>query len=168
MTRTMKQISCFLLIATMVFSMLAIPGLAANTCSSISGSGDCGEVTTFTAKTNGKWTNGSITLKGTKGTSHYTTVSGTVKEYSIYGYYTVSAKNTKTGKIEVEKYWENSSSVKIKLKKNTTYEITVRAYEGAMIQARRIFKGGFGDTTAKWDSAPTWSAVKTKNVTYCR
>ena len=105
MTRTMKQISCFLLIATMVFSMLAIPGLAANTCNSISGSGDCGKVTTFTATTNGKWTNGSITLKGTKGTYSSYTWSNEEKTHSIYGYYKVTAKNTKTNKVEFSKKW---------------------------------------------------------------
>lgn len=168
MTRTMKQISCFLLMFAMVFTMLVIPSHAANTCSSISGSGDCGATTTFTATTNGKWTNGSITLKGTKGTSHRTKASGAVQSYSIYGYYRVTAQNMKTGKVEFSKNWENSGSIRIKLKKNTTYKITVQAYQGNEIHARRLGKGGFGDLFATWDSAPSWSAVKTKNVTYCR
>lgn len=164
MTRTMKQLSCFLLVFTMVISMLAIPGLAANTCSSISGSGDCGAKTTFIAKTNRNWTNGSITLKGTKkGTYSRYTATGTT-ENTCYGYYLVTATNQKTGKIEVEKEWKNSSSLKIRLKKNTSYKIEVWAYEAHQIHAFRIFNGGF----CRWTSAPTWSAVKTRNVTYCR
>lgn len=166
MTRTMKQLSCFLLIATMVFSMLAIPSLAANTCNSISGSGDCGKVTTFTATTNGKWTNGSITLKGTKGTYSSYTWSNEEKTHSIYGYYKVTAKNTKTNKVEFSKKWENSSSIKIKLKRNSTYQITVRSYSGPEILTCR--NGDFGKSFAKWDSAPSWSAVTTKHVTYCK
>lgn len=167
MTRTMKQISCFLLIFTMVISMLAIPGLAANTCSSISGSGDCGVKTTFIAKTNRNWTNGSITLKGTRGTYSYTIYGATgayTKTNSAFGYYLVTAKNLKTGKIEVEKQWKNSSSLKIRLKKNTSYQIQVWAYDVGQTHLSRLFKGGFD----KWTSAPTWSAVKTRNVTYCR
>ena len=166
MTRTMKQISCFLLVFTMVISMLAIPGLAANTCSSISGSGDCRAVNTFTATTNRNWTNGSITLKGTRGTYSYTAygVGGaSTKTNSAFGYYLVTAKNLKTGKIEVKKEWKNSSSLKIRLKKDTSYQIQVRAFDEYQNNASRLFKGGFGN----WTSAPTWSAVKTRNVTYC-
>ena len=161
----MKQFTSFFLVIVVFCSIFSISSLAANVCSSVSGSGNCESSTSFEATTGKGWIRGqTITLTGTKGTYRLEYAPNPDKVHSSYGFYEVRVYDTKTGKTTISD-WRNKKSIKIKLpEKNRKYIITVKARSASYIEQNTIQWAGF----RRWTKAPTWSASRTANVTYCK
>ena len=165
MTKTMKQVTSFFLAIIVFVSVLSFSSLAANQCKNVGGSGNCESSSSFTAITGKGWIRGqTITLTSTKGSFNLIYAPNPEKVYKAYGYYQVTVCDTKTNK--VTRYdWNGKKTIKIKLPdKNRKYRITVTARDRSYIEQCRIISwGGF----MGWLYAPTWSATRTANVTYC-
>ena len=145
----LKSITCLLLITLTLVSCFVLPSSAA-TCSS-------GKYTrTITVKTySSYWYPGSssITLKQTKGTIAYSKINiwgqhvgtRTTKEY---GCWDVSVRATDGSHSYTKQF--NGSSVKLTLKPNKTYKITVSydSWQENFIMMKRV--------NSRWTAYPTW------------
>ena len=164
--KTKRIIAAFLIVLSLIALMVPVFASAAGqVCSSVSGSGACNAKKTFTVTTNNKWLLAKkyVQISVTPGKAVYSGVSN--KEYSHYGCYNVKVVDTSTGKTVSNKSYKNTDSFKITLpKRNTTYEVTITAWNSTSLHLYNTIKyGGF----SRWKSAPTWTAIKDNNVTYC-
>lgn len=128
MTKIKKTASAIVVIATLlttIFSLFSVPVSAAK-----SSCGTATQVITVTTRENW-WIPGaeSITLKQTKGlcektTTNWLTRKKNLKQSKVYATWTVSVKATDGSDNQTKTL--NGASLKIKLKPNKTYTITVK------------------------------------------
>ena len=152
------------LITIMCISFFAstVPSSAAtNVCGDIQG--NCLSNDSFTVTTGKGWFNNQyITLTQTKGKLRYARPTFTDVKYKTvtqYATYYVTVVDKSTGKyVMKDKTWK-SGSMKIKLKKNTKYSVTLRP--------EKYYTYWFVYSMDKWTKAATWRVKKTKNCTYC-
>ncbi len=161
--RSKKVFAMLLAIVIAVGTMISVNTQevnAADYCTKISG--NYGSAKTFTVDTGKRFLlSDYIALKASAGKLKYWTI-GIPRTKDIYGRYTIKIYDVSSKKAET-KTWKDSKSIKIKLKKNRTYKITVTpipAYAWAdynvKMQAREVTKN------------PTWTVYKTKGVNACR
>lgn len=151
-------IACIL---AMVIALIAGIGdvNAANVCSEIYG--DCNYEETFNVTTGaGCCNNQSVKLTQTKGVHKYELMMlngskyKTKKQYGIY-YITVTDENG--NEILSNEKW-SGKTFKIKLSKNTSYDITVTP-------ETNYGYGVYADDG--WQTDSTWKVSRTKNCTFC-
>ena len=151
-------IACIL---AMVIALIAGIGdvNAANVCSEING--DCNYEETFNVITGAGWCNNqSVKLTQTKGVHKYELMMlngskyKTKKQYGIY-YITVTDENG--NEILSNEKW-SGKTFKIKLSKNTSYDITVTP-------ETNYGYGVYADDG--WQTDSTWVVSRTKNCTFC-
>ena len=152
-----------LCIAT-ILSLCMVYAVADNVCSEITGNGEPSSSVTFTVTTKSNWGSNDLSITQNKGKAWTNTMGS---QYDAYGLYKVTYTN-KDGK-EKTKYFTDDK-VKLDLKPNQTYTVTVKAYDRTSINEVRsydthyLFKGGFGS----WKTAPTWKVSAQKNVELCQ
>lgn len=134
-----------------------------NVCKTVKG--NTGSTVTFTVKTGKKEPGGiKVTLTPSKGVinrkNKFTGKASTEKCYGLYGIYLT---NEKTGKTTITTMY--SKKVTLTLSENTTYTIKVKPLNDNLYLELGFcnfwyYKG--------WKTNATWSATKTKNVTFCQ
>lgn len=146
-----KIIALFLLVITL-FSCLVLPASAATTSSGTS-------TRTITVVTKGNWSypgSESITLKQTKGTFTYTKWNEKTATKSIYGTWKITVAAT-DGTHTYSKTW-NNGSIKLTLKANKTYKITI-AYNSYVDTINQVSYSNFC-----WKTRPSWKVSSTWKV----
>lgn len=114
--------------------------------------------TTITVTTNSKWSLLSPYIKLQQNKAEYTyTKFGKTKTGSMYGVFNVTIKDCNTGKVTTKKF--DGKTLKISLKRNTTYKITV-AYDSTKMQIKTYCKM----TNFKWKTTPNWWVSKAVRV----
>jgi hypothetical protein len=142
-------------------SLLAVSASAANVCEDISGSSAASS--SFTVKTGSRWlSKDKITITQTKGIlTYYDRWDNSDESMSTYDVYTVAVQAN--GSSTVDYYTLKKKSLSIKLKKNTTYTVTVKPGSHAALQFKCALTGAING----WDTYPTWSVTSTKGIISC-
>ena len=161
-----------------VFEMPIKASAASNACALVKGDGDdYNRWITFIVQTGKK--SAKINFTQTKGIMAYG--DGTGLDSKTYGAYTIEVINQKTGKSE-KVYWKYTSNYTLKLDKNTTYTIKVKAYTPTTIGKQQNLKTSTSFITNVirwlcgvkpdhsqwyWEKAPTWKVKSTSYVNWC-
>ena len=166
---------CFMMAIT-AFSGLALAG---NVCGEITGTSE--EAKTFTVNTGSRWLARKDVLKltQTKGTMkiwHLLEKPNSSNEKKMYEQYTVTVEKLDGSKVVKTKTYEwDSSSLKIKLDKDSIYHVTVTSYwaahKGKYIGGT-LFNpyGGVGGITwmpEGWIKHSSWQVSATKGILSC-
>ena len=157
--KQVKRAFAMLMCVAMVLSLCTMFAGAANVCSEITGTGKPSESVTFTVETNSKWGNNNLKLTQTKGKA---SLYWSDREPEVYGRYTVTYKAD--GAKEKSKSF-TGSEVKLDLKPNKTYTVTVTAYS---YESLHVLIGVTGGGFHSWSTAPVWKVSAQKNVTLCK
>lgn len=156
--KNIKKLIALLMIIVTVLSMFSVFAFAAT-------SGGANTKTIYVSA-GADWSypgSESITLKQDKCTVEYKYLSGTKWKYGeakIYPYYDITVKNNKTGKSKSLKL--DSSSLKIKLDRNTNYTITV-SYNQWWTDTIQL---GQKKVLVKYKNSPKWWVSSAWKTTY--
>ena len=134
-----------------------------NACKTVKG--NTGSTVTFTVKTGKKESGGNkVTLTPAKGVvNRKNKFTGKTSTEKCYGLYIIYLTNEKTHKTTWTTMY--NKKVTLTLSENTTYTIKVKPLNDSLFEQLGFcnfwyFKG--------WKTNATWSATKTKNVTFCK
>lgn len=151
-----RKIIAVLLVAITLTAIFAIPADAATTSSGLS-------KRTITVTTKANWLmpgSESITLKQTKGTFSYTKSNGKTTTKTGYATWKITVSAT-DGSHSYTKTW-NDGSIKLSLKRNKTYTITI-TYDNQYWEPNMMLKYSH----FKWTKYPTWKVSSTNKVSSC-
>ena len=192
MTRKTRLVS--LLLALLVLCSMSVPVFAANACSRVPGGTalDDDKWIEFTVETGSRWLNASDKLTFTQNKGKMICeamgamgIFGTASK-KIYGAYTIKVTDNSTGTAK-EYYWKYKESYTLKLEKNKSYTVSVKAYHPATIgkqECENLYPLGcrliytatghswseaYSDFDWYWDSSsyPAWKVTSTKGIISC-
>lgn len=166
-TKTLRVLLTFILSMAIAMAVGITSVNAENECEGIHG--DINDSKSFTVKTDSRWilSRQSVKLTQTKGEYDYgwMTLAGDKNSTKThYGIYYVTVED-KSGNKVLDNYMWKSGTLKVKLKKDTTYTFTVEPEQSEYVYSRTYgysFKAANG-----WIEPSTWEVIRTKNCTYC-
>ena len=180
----MKKFIRFIAMAAMLCSFLCVFQLpievaaATNECALVKGDGnDYDRWIKFIVQTGNR--TAKINFTQTKGIMEYG--DGTGADSKTYGAYTIEVTNNKTGESK-KVYWKYKSGYTLKLDKNTTYTIKVKAYKPTTIGEQQNLKTTTSFITNlirflcgikpdhsqwSWQKAPSWKIKSTSYIKWC-
>ena len=181
--KTIQRVALMALCLAMMLTVFVSTASAeSNVCTpSIRGSAnDHNKWITFTVSTGSRWLGSDkITFTQTKGSMSVQTDGSGEVSTSTYGAYTIRVYNHSTGKT-AEYYWKYKKDYPLKLDKNTTYPISIKAYKPQTVGAQNCMTANVKLHTIllriypadnalnwRWSSSPSWTVKSTKGINWC-